>query len=50
VDGGLMVFLLIEKIKGRPVSIKTQMVTQIIGLALIIATFVFVTWIDISKL
>jgi membrane-associated protease RseP (regulator of RpoE activity) len=50
VDGGLMVFLLIEKIKGRPVSIKTQMVTQIIGLALIIAAFVFVTYLDITKL
>jgi len=50
VDGGLMVFLLIEKIKGRPVSVKTQVVTQIIGLALIIAAFVFVTFMDISKL
>ncbi|MBN1490175.1 MAG: RIP metalloprotease RseP [Phycisphaerae bacterium] len=50
VDGGLMVFLLIEKIRGTPVSMKTQMVTQIIGLALLIAAFVFVTIMDISKL
>lgn len=50
VDGGLMVFLLIEKIRGTPVSIKTQVVTQVIGLAIIIAAFVFVTFMDISKL
>jgi regulator of sigma E protease len=50
VDGGLMVFLIIELIKGQPVSIKTQVVTQVIGLALIIAAFVFVTAMDISKI
>ncbi len=49
VDGGLMVFLLIEKIKGTPVSIKTQAVTQLIGLVLIIAAFLFVTFMDIKK-
>lgn len=49
VDGGLMVFLLIEKIKGRPVSLKIQAVTQVIGLALIIAAFVFVTFLDFQK-
>jgi membrane-associated protease RseP (regulator of RpoE activity) len=49
VDGGLMVFLLLEKIRGRPVSIKMQVVTQIIGLALIIGIFVFVTFLDVSK-
>ena len=50
VDGGLMVFLFIEKIKGSPVSLKIQVVTQIIGLALIISVFVFVTVLDISKM
>lgn len=50
VDGGLMVFLFIELIKGQPVSLKTQVVTQMIGLALIIAAFVFVTAMDISKI
>jgi len=49
-DGGLMVFLIIEKIKGSPISLKTQVVTQLIGLALIIAAFLFVTIMDISKL
>jgi RIP metalloprotease RseP len=50
VDGGLFVFLIIEKIKGSPISLKTQVATQIIGLALIIAVFLFVTIMDISKL
>ena len=49
VDGGLMIFLLIEKIKGRPVSLKTQAVTQVIGLVLIITAFVFVTYLDFQK-
>lgn len=49
VDGGLMVFLIIEKIKGRPVSLKLQMVTQLIGLVLIIGAFVFITIQDIIR-
>ncbi|HSW46680.1 MAG TPA: site-2 protease family protein [Phycisphaerae bacterium] len=49
-DGGLFVFLIIEKIKGRPVSLKVQVVTQIIGLALIIGIFLFVTFQDIARL
>lgn len=49
-DGGHMVFLTIEKLKGRPVSVRTQVVTQMIGLALILAAFVFVTVMDISRL
>ncbi|MCH7703007.1 MAG: site-2 protease family protein [Planctomycetes bacterium] len=50
VDGGLMVFLIIEKIKGAPVSVKTQMVTQVIGLALIALAFVFVTYQDVLRI
>lgn len=50
VDGGLMVFLVIEKIKGRPLSLKTQMVATLVGLATIILVFVLVTFKDISHL
>ncbi len=50
VDGGLFVFLLIEKIKGSPLSLKVQMATQMIGLALIISIFVMVTFNDILRL
>jgi len=49
VDGGLVVFLLIEKIRGRPVSVKMQVITQVIGLVLIIAAFILVTFMDVSK-
>jgi len=50
VDGGLMIFLIIEKIKGTPVSIRTQVVTQVIGLFLIIAAFLFVTFQDLQRI
>jgi len=49
-DGGLFVFLIIEKIKGQPVSLKVQVATQVIGLALIIGIFLFVTFQDIVRL
>ncbi len=50
VDGGLMLFLLIEKIKGRPLSMKTQMVSTLVGLALIVICFLAVTVKDVVKL
>ncbi|MCK4660351.1 MAG: RIP metalloprotease RseP [Phycisphaerae bacterium] len=49
VDGGLMIFLIIEKIKGSPVNLKIQMATQVIGLILIGAAFVFVTIQDLTR-
>jgi membrane-associated protease RseP (regulator of RpoE activity) len=50
VDGGLMVFLIIEKIKGSPVSLRVQIATQMIGLFLIIGLFLFVTFNDAMRL
>ncbi len=50
VDGGLMVFLLIEKIKGSPVSLKVQAATQIIGIFLIVGVFLLVTFNDAMRL
>ncbi|NLX21108.1 MAG: RIP metalloprotease RseP [Phycisphaerae bacterium] len=49
-DGGLFVFLIIEKIKGSPISLQVQVATQVIGLALIIGIFLVVTLQDIAKL
>ncbi|MBU0719398.1 MAG: site-2 protease family protein, partial [Planctomycetes bacterium] len=46
VDGGLMVFLIIEKIKGSPVSLRVQVATQMLGLFLIVGVFMFVTYND----
>ncbi|MGD2109858.1 MAG: RIP metalloprotease RseP [Phycisphaerae bacterium] len=50
VDGGLMVFLIIEKIKGSPVSLRVQIATQMIGLFLIIGLFVLVTLNDAIRM
>jgi regulator of sigma E protease len=49
VDGGLFLFLLMEKARGEPVSIKTQIATQLIGIALIATVFLLVTYQDIKN-
>jgi regulator of sigma E protease len=50
VDGGLFVFLILEKIMRRPLSPRVQSIAQIVGLALIASVFLFVTYHDISRL
>jgi regulator of sigma E protease len=50
VDGGLFVFLLLEKIMRKPLSPRVQSIAQIVGLALIASVFLFVTYHDISRL
>ncbi|MCA9257414.1 MAG: site-2 protease family protein, partial [Phycisphaerales bacterium] len=50
VDGGLFLFLILEKIRGEPVSIKVQVATQIVGIALIATVFILVTAQDLLKL
>lgn len=49
-DGGLMLFLIIEKIKGKPLSFKTQMISTLVSLAAIILFGLFITIQDISRL
>ncbi len=50
VDGGHAVFLLIEKIRGKPVPLKIMNFVQISGLVLLLGVFVAVTWQDIARL
>ncbi|HRK31508.1 MAG TPA: RIP metalloprotease RseP [Tepidisphaeraceae bacterium] len=50
VDGGLFVFLIIEKIRGKPLSNAVMTATQLVGLALLLSLFVFVTYNDILRL
>ncbi|MFN4243595.1 MAG: site-2 protease family protein [Tepidisphaerales bacterium] len=50
VDGGLFVFLVLEKLTGKPLSPRAQAVAQLIGLAIILSVFVFVTYNDIARL
>ena len=45
-DGGHVVFLLIEKIQGRPLSEKVRMRLSQVGLILLIILMAFVTWND----
>jgi regulator of sigma E protease len=50
VDGGHMVFLLIEKIKGSPVAPKVQQAALFAGLAMLLCLFLYVTYNDILRL
>ena len=50
VDGGHAVFLLIEKILGRPVPLKIQNAVTMVGWALMILLFVALTWNDIQRI
>ena len=49
-DGGQILCLAIEKIKGKPVSAKAQDIAQNIAFALLIAFMLFVSWNDILNL
>lgn len=50
VDGGLMLFLIIEKIKGSPVSPRVLAIANWIGLALIGTVMLMTLYFDISRL
>ncbi len=50
VDGGHATFLIIEKIRGKPVPVKIMNVVQLIGLALLLFVFVAITWNDIARI
>jgi regulator of sigma E protease len=49
-DGGHMVFLLWEKIKGGPVSEAVRIYASVVGLTVILALVVFTFWVDIARL
>ncbi|PJE58374.1 MAG: RIP metalloprotease RseP, partial [Candidatus Portnoybacteria bacterium CG10_big_fil_rev_8_21_14_0_10_36_7] len=46
-DGGRLLFLLIEKIKGKPINQKSERLANSIGLALLVLLMVFITYKDI---
>ena len=50
VDGGLFLFLIYEKLKGRPPSLAFQNAATILGLALIATVLLVVTWNDVVRL
>jgi len=47
VDGGLFLLLILEKIRGRPLSLKVQQVIQTAGIILLACLFLYVTYNDI---
>ncbi|MEX0774726.1 MAG: site-2 protease family protein [Phycisphaeraceae bacterium] len=49
VDGGLMVFLIIEKIKGSPVNPKVMAAVNYVGLAMFVSLFLMVTYFDLVR-
>lgn len=50
VDGGLMVFLIVEKIKGSPASPALQTAVTLVGLVCLASIFLFVTFYDVAEL
>ena len=48
-DGGHLLFLLIEKIKGSPLSINQRMIAQQVGLVFLFLVIVLVTYNDIMR-
>ncbi len=48
-DGGRILFILIEKIKGTPVSRKIEQIIHTAGFALLIALMIYVTFRDVMK-
>jgi len=48
-DGGLIFFLAIEAIRGKPVNLKVRETAQQIGLALLLLLIGFIMYIDISR-
>jgi regulator of sigma E protease len=48
VDGGLFLLLIVEKIRGKPLSLKVQSAIQVVGLVLLAGLFLFVTVNDLS--
>jgi regulator of sigma E protease len=50
VDGGHAVLLVVEKIRGKPLSVRVMNVVQLVGIVLILGVMVWVTWQDILRL
>jgi regulator of sigma E protease len=48
-DGGFILFFVIESIRKKPLSEKTQMVAQHIGLAILIGIMLYATYNDITR-
>ena len=50
VDGGLMLFLIVEKLKGSPVSARIQTAAFIVGIVLIGSIFLLTLYYDAGRI
>ncbi|MCY2932173.1 MAG: site-2 protease family protein [Planctomycetota bacterium] len=50
VDGGHAVFLILEKIRGKPLSLRVMNAVQVAGLVLLLFVFIYATWQDIARM
>jgi len=48
-DGGVLLFLLIEKLRGKPISQDNQARIQKGALMFFVALFLYITFIDLSR-
>jgi regulator of sigma E protease len=48
-DGGHLFFLMIEKLKGSPVSAKIQVMSQAVGMVMLLSLMLYVTYNDIIR-
>ncbi len=48
-DGGHIMFLMAEKIKGAPISLKVRLIFQQIGVAFLLFLVIFITFNDITR-
>ena len=49
-DGGQILFFTLEKLRGRPLSLRKQIIIQQVSMVLIIGLFLYITWFDIRRL
>jgi regulator of sigma E protease len=50
VDGGVIVLLLVEKLRGKPLSEKVQEIISYAGIAFLLAVFLWLTYNDILRI
>ena len=49
-DGGHLVFLILEGVLGKPISTRTKLIVQQIGMAILLTLIVLIIYIDIRRL
>ncbi len=48
-DGGHLVFYFLEAVRGRPLGERSQEIASMVGLSVVIALMIFVTWNDLQQ-